>query len=359
MKKFFSIAIISLFLISCTQLKPKATGDETEIITYVDSLLYTQIQDPLRSTFQRLLYTPQPESLFIIKPEFQIYSIDNLKTRKNIMFVSTLDDKSDIGLYVSNMLDPASRELVEKDSAFLFIKKDLWSKGQIIVVLVSKDKETLLKHLTKDRNEIYLYFRDEFFKRELDAIYSEGHNKKDIERYFLKKYGWTIFVQHDYYIAKDSAEEKFVWLRRRTPEDMERFIFIHWIDSVENPYKFFNQVWIAEKRNELTRKFYRTTRDDAWVVIADDPESIKYLYFFPVNFNGRYAIRVQGLWRFNDFTGGGPFISYVFYDENQKRIYFIDGSIFAPRYEKKKLVIQIDALLHTFKTAGSGEIASH
>ncbi len=267
------------------------------------------------------------------------------------MFVSTLDDKSDIGLYILNMLDPASKELVEKDSAYIFIKNDLWSKGQIVLILIAKDKETLLKHLRKDRNEIYIYFRDEFFKREINAIISEGHNKKDIERYLLEKYNWKIFVQHDYYIAKDSAQEKFVWLRRRTPEDMERFIFVHWIDSVYDPYKFFNQVWIANKRNEITKKFYRTTRDDAWVVIADDPESIKYLYFFPVNFNGRYAIRVQGLWRFNDFTGGGPFISYVFYDSTQKRIYFLDGSIFAPRYEKKKLIIQIDAILHTFKTA--------
>ncbi|CUS76924.1 protein of unknown function (DUF4837) [Candidatus Kryptonium thompsonii] len=351
MRKIFLIFFISLLIISCSTLKPKATGDETEIITYVDSLLYSQIERDLKFVFHRLIYTPQPESLFAIKPEFQIYSIDKLKYRKNLMFVSTLDDKSDIGLYILNMLDPASKELVQKDSAYIFIKNDLWSKGQIVLILIAKDKETLLKHLRKDRNEIYIYFRDEFFRREMNAIISEGHNKKDIEKYLLEKYNWKIFVQHDYYIAKDSAQEKFVWLRRRTPEDMERFIFVHWIDSVYDPYKFFNQVWIANKRNEITKKFYRTTRDDAWVVIADDPESIKYLYFFPVNFNGRYAIRVQGLWRFNDFTGGGPFISYVFYDSTQKRIYFLDGSIFAPRYEKKKPIIKKGPFLHAFKTA--------
>ncbi len=351
MRNFLIFLVLSALFISCSQLKPKSTGDETEIITYVDSLLYSEIQDQVKSVFHRLLYTPQPETLFTVKPEFQIYSIDELKTRKNIMFISTLDDKSGIGSYVLNMLDPASRELVEKDSAYMFLKKDLWSKGQIVLVLVSKDKETLLKHLKENRNEIYIYFRDEFFNRELEAIYSEGHNKKEIEKYFLEKYGWTILVQHDYYVAKDSAQEKFVWLRRRTPEDMERFIFIHWIDSIENPYRFFNQTWIAQKRNEITRKFYRTVDDSAWVIIAEDPESIRYLYFFPVNFNGKYAIRVQGLWRFNDLTGGGPFVSYIFYDEKQKRLYFIDGSIFAPRYEKKKLIVQIDALLHTFKTA--------
>ncbi|WP_143714117.1 DUF4837 family protein, partial [Candidatus Kryptonium thompsonii] len=43
--------------------------------------------------------------------------------------------------------------------------------------------------------------------------------------------------------------------------------------------------------------------------------------------------------------------SYVFYDSTQKRISFLDGSIFAPRYEKKNLIFQIDAILHTFQTA--------
>lgn len=351
MKKIFVLFALSFFFISCSNLKPKATGDETEIITYVDSLLYSEIEKPLKSIFHRLLFTPQPETLFTIKPEFQIQSIDKFKYKKNLLFVATLDDKSENSAYVQNMLDPSSKDLVQKDSAYIFLKKDLWSKGQIVTVLVAKDRETLIRRLTENRNEIYLYFRDEFFNREMETILSERYNKKDIEKYLLQKYGWTMFVQHDYFIAKDSAEEKFVWLRRRTPEDMERFIFVHWIDSVYEPYRFFNQVWIAKKRNELTQKFYRTTKDDAWVTIADDPESIKYLYFFPVNFNGRHAVRVQGLWRFNDFTGGGPFISYIFYDSTQKRIYFIDGSIFAPRYEKKKLIIQVDALLHTFKTA--------
>jgi hypothetical protein len=297
-----------------------------------------------------LIYTPQPESLFIIVPEFDISKIDRLRRHKNLLFIASLDEPTYVGSYVRNMLDTASRELVMRDSAFLFIKKDVWANGQILMVLTAKDRETLVKRIIENRSDIYIYFRDEFFQRELDYIYSEGFNKVEIENSFWDRYGWKILVQHDYFVAIDSAEERFVWLRRMTPRDMERWIFIHWIDSVYNPERFMTQGWIVKRRNEITRKFYRTIGDDAYVIIADDPESIKYLYFFPVNFNGRYAVRVQGLWRFNDFSGGGPFVSYIFYDEEQKRLYFIDGSIFAPRYEKKKLVIQVDALLHTFRT---------
>jgi hypothetical protein len=58
----------------------------------------------------------------------------------------------------------------------------------------------------------------------------------------------------------------------------------------------------------------------------------------------------QGLWRFNDNSGGGPFINYTFYDEDTKRIYMLDASIFAPKYLKKSIIQQVDVLLHSFKT---------
>ncbi len=58
----------------------------------------------------------------------------------------------------------------------------------------------------------------------------------------------------------------------------------------------------------------------------------------------------QGLWRMNDYSMGGPFINYIFYDEKSKRIYMLDGSIFAPKYYKKTLIQQLDVLLHSFRT---------
>jgi hypothetical protein len=69
-----------------------------------------------------------------------------------------------------------------------------------------------------------------------------------------------------------------------------------------------------------------------------------------VNFNGKYALMTQGLWRFENGSGGGPFISYTFFDEETRRIYILDGSIFAPKYFKKDLIQSVDVLLHSFKT---------
>jgi hypothetical protein len=70
-----------------------------------------------------------------------------------------------------------------------------------------------------------------------------------------------------------------------------------------------------------------------------------------VNFKGRYAIFTQGLWDLNIKGMGGPFINYTFYDEKSKRLYMLDGSVFAPKYYKRNLIHQMDVTLQSFMTA--------
>jgi len=47
---------------------------------------------------------------------------------------------------------------------------------------------------------------------------------------------------------------------------------------------------------------------------------------------------------------GGPFVNYTFYDETSGRLYMIDGMIFAPGYDKREFLRQMEAIAHTFRT---------
>jgi hypothetical protein len=85
------------------------------------------------------------------------------------------------------------------------------------------------------------------------------------------------------------------------------------------------------------------------VVIAED----QVTSYREVNFLDRYAIMANGFWRFSNKSGGGPYLSYTFYDEGTRRIYMLDGSIFAPKYYKKKLIQQLDVTLQSFMTRDS------
>ena len=85
--------------------------------------------------------------------------------------------------------------------------------------------------------------------------------------------------------------------------------------------------------------------DMGYVVIAED-----YFTINEVNFNNKYALFTQGLWDLNIKGMGGPFVNYVFYDEDTKRIYMLDGSVYAPKFYKRNLIQQMDVTLQSFRT---------
>jgi hypothetical protein len=47
---------------------------------------------------------------------------------------------------------------------------------------------------------------------------------------------------------------------------------------------------------------------------------------------------------------GGPFVNYAFYDQPSDRVYFIDGSVFAPTYDKLQFIRQMEVIARTFRT---------
>jgi hypothetical protein len=217
------------------------------------------------------------------------------------------------------------------------------ARGQIIMYLTGPSVDDIYQNIIYDADRLFYYFNNFALRREIENITRERrHAKRELSERFLEDYGWSMFIQHDYFLAINSPEKNFVWLRRDTPPDMERWLFVHWVDNPDTQH--FTQRFIRETRDELTRQFYRSLDDKAYVRIA--PE---YFDIQEVDFKGRYGLKTRGLWRFSDFSGGGPFINYTFYDEESDRIYMIDGSIFAPRYEKKKLLLQVQALLNTFE----------
>ena len=51
-----------------------------------------------------------------------------------------------------------------------------------------------------------------------------------------------------------------------------------------------------------------------------------------------------------EFGMGGPFLTYTFYDQPSGRIYIIDGMVFAPGYNKREFLRQLEVIAHTFRS---------
>ncbi|MEX2117751.1 MAG: DUF4837 family protein [Bacteroidota bacterium] len=340
-----ALVALSFLFQSCGDIKTKALGDDEEILVFADDDAWQTLEPILKEVLQDTVRTPIPEPWYILRRvPFEEWS--QYEKYMNRVVVAPLSGSGSVAGFMRNSLEPAVQQLVNDGREFMFNKYDSRSRGQILMFLTAPDLVTLQAAIENQRSEILYSFEQMSLRREQIALAAErSYQKKDIERSLFRKYGWTMTIQHDYHVAIDSAGGRFFWVRRANPPDLERWIFVHW-RPVFDP-SILTEAFVLSWRDSVTNVYLRTIDDEAHVQIAP-----YHLQIENVNFLGRFAFETRGNWRFSDKTGGGPFVNYTFYDEKGKRLYMLDGSIFAPRVTKRDLILQVDALLHTFKGAG-------
>ena len=336
------VLVLLLFFIYDYNAIKTAKGFEDEIFVVADSLEYEELLESLQLVFQKEIFTPQPEKLFTLK-RISVSQIESKKRIKNIIIAAPLNSGSRTSEFIKAVVDSSIEAKLKTDPGFIVYKYDLWAKNQIITVLSAPTIDELKSKIVQNSDNLLYAFQKKSDERLFNNLYNPTYEQKDIEGKFLKDYGWVINVQADFKVAFNKPEEKFVWLRRSPGSDMERWIFVHWIDNATPDY--LTQDSIKVIRDRLTKNFYRTVDDSSFVVIAED-----YFVVNEVNFNGKYALFTQGLWELNVKGMGGPFVNYFYYDEKSQRVYMIDGSIYAPKYYKRNLIQQMDVTLQSFRT---------
>jgi len=75
-----------------------------------------------------------------------------------------------------------------------------------------------------------------------------------------------------------------------------------------------------------------------------------------VSFNDKYAIEARSLWRVQGDFMGGPFVTYTFVDEKTNRLFMIDGWVFAPKYDKRDYMRQVEGIIWSLRFPKKEEV---
>ena len=71
--------------------------------------------------------------------------------------------------------------------------------------------------------------------------------------------------------------------------------------------------------------------------------------YHEISFHGGFAAEVRGLWRMeNDFMGG-PYYSLTFYDEPNARLITVEGYAYAPYFDKRPYMREIEGIVKSVK----------
>lgn len=346
---FFSILAI---VTSCSEKGkniPLATGLVGDLYVVMDSAQRKGVIGHLLDSFFQAEMPGLPRE----EPVFRIHWVDArrynyvLKERRNLIFVTTLDRRSDGAAIVRRMFTAESLETIRNSpDDFFSTRSDVNARSQEVAFVYGPDEATLARNLRAHGEQMVAYFNLKERKRQTQALFKSGQ-MKGITDILIRDFSCALKIPFGYKLAYQQPD--FLWVRQINPRD-DKDIFVS-----RKPYTSqddFSLKNLIAFRDEVCRKH----------LFADPDETESYLMtettvpYIPVtadtvNFNGRFAVQLRGLFRSHTPGVGGPFIGFAVVDEATQQFYYIEGFTISPGREQREIMRELETILYTFQTS--------
>jgi hypothetical protein len=350
---FISLSIISL-LISCdfkkeTALLPKASGRPGEMIVVMDSAQWEgSLGESVRATFQQEIKgLPREEYLFKINRVDPIKLNGILKSVKNMVFVVTMDNNSQSSRVLKKYFTKSSVDKIKNNpDIFVFTAVDEFSRGQNVMYLFGNNEESLLSNIDKNKDRLQDYFNTAENKRLHAGLYKAKENT-NFSDMLIKEHNSSIRIPFGYKLVTN--QPGFIWFREINSES-DKDIFITYKDYKSE--EDFTKSNIISMRDSVAKNQLFEDPDLSYTYIKTETE-VPYIPVVTkqVNFNNKFAVETRGLWKTNNISMGGPFISYTLVDEELNRLYYIEGFLYSPGKSQREFMRELEVILNTFQVS--------
>jgi hypothetical protein len=350
---FISLSIISL-LISCdfkkeTALLPKASGRPGEMIVVMDSAQWEgSLGESVRATFQQEIKgLPREEYLFKINRVDPLKLNSILKSVKNMVFVVTMDNNSQSSRVLKKYFTKSSVDKIKNNpDVFVFTAVDEFSRGQNVMYLFGNNEESLLSNIDKNKDRLQDYFNTAENKRLHAGLYKAKENT-NFSDMLIKEHNSSIRIPFGYKLVTN--QPGFIWFREINSES-DKDIFITYKDYKSE--EDFTKSNIISMRDSVAKNQLFEDPDLSYTYIKTETE-VPYIPVVTkqVNFNNKFAVETRGLWKTNNISMGGPFISYTLVDEELNRLYYIEGFLYSPGKRQREFMRELEVILNTFQVS--------
>lgn len=328
----WSLGLLAIYLAGCGGSLPESVGPNQEIVVLADSTDWVALEGPLRTVFERVVFTPQEEKLYSLElGDVASFDVHKHRWRKNLLVVAPLDASHPTGEFLREILSPEVKEAVRSGRSSVGWKEDVWAQDQILLTVTGDDLDAVVENLRMEADRLYGALDQARNRRVSRLIYRYGE-RTDVTAQLLRDYGWSVRVSFGYRVMKALPDSGFVALAKEEPS---RWLFVYWEDGVSPDT--LTDLWCLDKRDEITRRFFDNDRIAPGSVEVSQTE-----------FCGKTAVVMEGLWENEANWNGGPFKSYAFVDVDRDRFYLVDVGVYAPNKKKEPYLRQVDLMAGSF-----------
>lgn len=329
MKRLLTIAIFmitAMTVISCSSEKrrkallPNISGHAGEVIVVVDKgdwegAVGTTLRDTLG---QDCPFLPQREPLYTLVNVLPSGFTNMFQIHRNIILVNIKND----------ILDPGMK-----------LRRDVWSTPQCVISIDARSSSEAVE-VIKENSKIIITALEQAERDRLIANHKRYEERK-LTEVVTKMVGGSPHFPSGWKLKKET--EDFIWISYDI-QHLTQGVLIYKYPVVPGENMLSLESLLAENSKMLKANVPGMFENTYMMTSEFATPSLEYL-----KFKGRDFAEMRGFWEvYNDYMGG-PFVAHAFYSKDGKNVIFLEGFVYAPKYDKRLYLRQVESLLYSFE----------
>lgn len=223
------------------------------------------------------------------------------------------------------------------DSASTLFSNNRWAAPQSIVQLSAPTEAAALEVFSKEKHLVAEYY--EQAERDRIIANSKLYEELKLQDPFSKVTGGIIHFPSGYRLRKST--EDFVWIADEKQYTIQA-VMAYRFPVGKEPFSLEN---LLEQRNAAMKANVPGMFDGSYMTTSTAVEPV----LKSLSFHGRAFMEMRGFWEVHGDYMGGPFVSHAFYGPDGKEIIVCEAFVYAPRYDKRQYLRQVESLLYSFE----------
>ena len=323
---YFTVALLAICTVSCNESKrrkallPNISGKPGEVIVVInkgdwEGAIGNTLRDSLSQDYP---FLPQREPMYELVNVAPSGFTNMFQIHRNILIVNISPDVTEPGVLYKN---------------------DVWAAPQCVIRLNAPTEETAVEIFRKECIKIMGVL--EQAERARVIANTKKYEERSLAPVVTEMAGGSPHFPSGYKLK--ARKDNFIWVTYST-QFTEQSILIYRYPVVEgedmmSPASLINAQSLMMMEN--VPGMFENTYMIISPVIAP---SVQYKKYGPHEF-----AELRGLWEVHNDYMGGPFVTHAFYTPDGQNMIMMQAFVYAPKYDKKNYLKQIESVLYSFE----------
>ena len=325
---YLAMALAAISVISCSESKrreallPNISGKAGEVIVVIDKgqwegVVGTTLRDTLACECP---FLPQREPLYTLVNVAPSGFTQMFQLHRNIVIVN---------------IDPSVTE------PGVLYRNDVWARPQCVIRINAADSETAVQLIKENSSRMVATL--EQAERDRVIANTKKYEELSLAPVVTEMIGGSPHFPSGYKLKKKTDD--FIWIEYH-PQFVTQGVLVFKYPVVEGE-QMMDLDSILENSKEMLQNNVPGMFENTYMTIADvQRPSIEYKRYKSLDF-----AELKGFWEVqNDFMGG-PFVSHAFYSQDGKDIIVLFAFVYAPKYDKRQYLRQVESIIYSFEWA--------